>query len=600
MSLNTFMADKMKPLPEMKKEPAEDAFAELPIGRIPEGQRNSTMSRIAACLIKRYGDAPEAYAAFLEKADACEPPLGDAELKTIWRSAVNFGKKVSSKEGYIPPDQFNDPTPRKPEDYSDVGQAKVFSGFCRDRVRYSPATDYLVYDGVCWQESKPKAQAALHAFTDEQLEEAEKYVSTTEKYMDATGAYAVIATYGKSKAPEHFTKEQLKAYLAHEGAVAYRQFVIKRRDSKYITATLKEARPMVEIEQSELDADGFLLNTPDGTVDLRKGLSGMREHRAEDFITKCTAVTPGDTGRDLWEEALRTFFCGDADLEAYVQRIAGLAVIGHVYVEALIIAHGGGRNGKSTFWNVLSRVLGSYSGNISADALTVGCKRNVKPELAETKGKRLLIAAELEEGMRLNTSVVKQFCSTDEIFAEKKYKDPFSFTPSHTLVLYTNHLPKVGANDPGTWRRLIVVPFNARIEGAGDVKNYADRLFDDAGPSVLAWMVEGAEKVIREGFRIRQPECVEKATALYRENSDWLDSFLGECCEVGDIYSEKSGELYTEYRAYCQRTGEYTRSTTDFYAALDLAGFTRKKTEKGRFVIGLRLKSEFAPVADGR
>ena len=129
-------------------------------------------------------------------------------------------------------------------------------------------------------------------------------------------------------------------------------------------------------------------------------------------------------------------------LEAYVQQIVGLAVIGHVYIEALIIAHGDGRNGKSTFWNVLSRVLGSYSGNISADALTVGCKRNVKPELAETKGKRLLIAAELEEGMRLNTSLVKQFCSTDEIFAEKKYKDPFAFTPSHTLVLYTNHLPK--------------------------------------------------------------------------------------------------------------------------------------------------------------
>ena len=77
-------------------------------------------------------------------------------------------------------------------------------------------------------------------------------------------------------------------------------------------------------------------------------------------------------------------------------------------------------------------------------ALTKGCKRNVKPELAEAKGKRLLIASELEEGMRLNTSTVKQLCSTDEIFAEKKYKDPFSFKPSHTLVLYTNHLPKDG------------------------------------------------------------------------------------------------------------------------------------------------------------
>ena len=110
-----------------------------------------------------------------------------------------------------------------------------------------------------------------------------------------------------------------------------------------------------------------------------------------------------------------------------------------------VIAYGEGRNGKSTFWNTIARVLGTYSGNMSADTLTVGCKRNVKPELAEAKGKRMIIAAELEEGMRLNTSNVKQLCSTDEIYAEKKYKAPFSYVPTHTLVLYTNHLPRVGA-----------------------------------------------------------------------------------------------------------------------------------------------------------
>ena len=200
--------------------------------------------------------------------------------------------------------------------------------------------------------------------------------------------------------------------------------------------------------------------------------------------------------------------------------------------------------------------------------------------------------------MRLNTSLVKQFCSTDEIFAEKKYKDPFAFTPTHTLVLYTNHLPKVGANDPGTWRRLIVVPFNARIEGGGDVKNYADYLYDNAGPAILAWMIEGARLVIEANFHLTQPECVKSATALYRENSDWLEHFLSECCEVGDSYSEKSGDLYTAYRDFCTRTGEYTRSTTDFYAGIDLAGYTRRHTKKGRMVFGLRLKSEFASAAD--
>lgn len=83
--------------------------------------------------------------------------------------------------------------------------------------------------------------------------------------------------------------------------------------------------------------------------------------------------------------------------------------------------------------------------------------------------------------MRLNTSVIKQLCSTDAVYAEKKYKAPFSFIPSHTLVLYTNHLPKVGASDAGTWRRLIVIPFGAKIEGDSDIKNFADYLVDHAG-----------------------------------------------------------------------------------------------------------------------
>lgn len=87
----------------------------------------------------------------------------------------------------------------------------------------------------------------------------------------------------------------------------------------------------------------------------------------------------------------------------------------------MIIAYGDGRNGKSTFWNTVARVLGGYAGNVSADTLTVGCRRNVKPELAELKGVRLALAKELEEGTRMNTSVVKQLTSTDDIYGEKKF-----------------------------------------------------------------------------------------------------------------------------------------------------------------------------------
>ena len=388
-----------------------------------------------------------------------------------------------------------------------------------------------------------------------------------------------------------FDGPQSHAFDMYEAADAYRKYAIKRRDSKFIAASLKEAQPMLEIRQSDLDTNEFLLNTPKATYDLRTG--ARMKHDPAYFITKETAVEPSKKGLDKWIDALNIFFLNDKSLIDYVQKVVGLAAVGKVYVEALIIAHGEGRNGKSTFWNAISRVLGTYSGNISADILTVGCRRNVKPELAEAKGKRLLIAAEMEEGMRLNTSNVKQLCSTDEINAEKKYKDPFSYIPSHTLVLYTNHLPKVGALDTGTWRRLIVIPFAAKIEGSNDIKNYGDYLFEQAGGAILSWIIEGARKVIKDDYQIELPEKVKDAISAYKENNDWLAHFLEECCEIDKAFTEKSGELYSEYRAFCMRTGEYTRSTTDFYTALDITGFMRHRKNTGVIVRGLRLKSDF-------
>ena len=242
--------------------------------------------------------------------------------------------------------------------------------------------------------------------------------------------------------------------------------------------------------------------------------------------------------------------------------------------------------------NSISRVMGLYSGNISADTLTFGCRRNVKPEMAEVKGKRLLIAAEMQEGARLNDSTVKQLCSTDDIFAEKKYKDPFSFSPSHSLVLYTNHLPRVSASDDGTWRRLIVIPFNAKIEGKSDIKNYGDYLYQNAAESILAWIIEGAKKVIDLDYKFPVPAIVQKAIDDYRSQNDWFGNFLAEKCDVGDGLKESSSALYQAYRNYCLDCNEYVRNTADFYLALENAGFERLVVSRKRYFKGLSLKSE--------
>jgi putative DNA primase/helicase len=466
----------------------------------------------------------------------------------------------------------------RPGDFTDVGQARVLARVYGNLLRFTTATNYLVYDGKVWNESSVKAHELAQQLTEQQLAEAREQLAAAQKAEDEA------AVSGDEDAKRD-------AHLAIVNAKGYRSYVLACRKTSKIAAALKEAQPMLAIKVDELDADPFLLNTPGGTVNLKTG--ELKPHDAYDLCTKITTVSPGNKGAELFADFLNVITCGDKELENHLQVIAGMAAIGKVFSELLIIAYGGGRNGKSTFFNLIARAMGSYSGGLSAELLTINNRQNKKPEFAELRGKRLVITGELEEGMRLDTAVVKKLCSTDPIRAEKKYKDPFDFIPSHTIVLYTNHLPKVGTSDAGTWRRLVVVPFNAVIEGSADIKNYTDYLLTHAGGAVMAWIIEGAARFIQGGYRIDPPECVKQAIREYRHANDWLNHFLTERCEIDPRYFERAGNLYYKYREYCAGTGEYTRSAADFTAAITGAGFERRKTSKGFFIYGLRLISEF-------
>lgn len=94
-----------------------------------------------------------------------------------------------------------------------------------------------------------------------------------------------------------------------------------------------------------------------------------------------------DKGAALWTAFVDRFACGDRELVEYLQQVAGMAAVGRVYTEALLIAYGAGGNGKSTFFNTLAHVLGDYAGALSADVLTSSANKNAGPELAELRGR---------------------------------------------------------------------------------------------------------------------------------------------------------------------------------------------------------------------
>lgn len=555
------------------------------------------MSRFGARVMKRYGVGEEAARLFWEEARRCEPPLSEQELRGIWDSAARFARRVMSEPGYVPPEEYARLAAEAEAAseqaaaaldgraaaeqalrerlatgllplLTDVEMARDFVRATDGEVLWTPGEGYYTFNGQFFDNGEGKALCRLMKHCDSFLAQVEE-------------EYELIKL-----APKGPGKEAAEARNK-----ATWEFALKCREYPRLQRLLSAARPLIETAESELDSDGYLLATPAGVYDLREGLVSRRDATPRDRLTRATSVAPGEDGRGLWEEALATFF-PTKGLRDYVQLAAGLTLIGTVKVETMIIAYGTGSNGKSTFWNALARVMGSYAGKISADLMTTRRRTSSTYEIAEMRGRRLLIASELEEGQRLSTSMVKRLCSTDEILAEKKYHDPFVFRPTHTLVLYTNHLPKVGEIDNGTWRRLIVVPFTAGFSGAREVKDYTSVLVNEAGGAILAWAIEGARRIHSLGYHLPATPEIDEATADFREENNWLQHFLDECCLIGEGLQERSGFLYDVYRSFAEQGDDYPHGKSEFYSGLAGLGFKRRRHKQGNMLTGLQVKDE--------
>ena len=211
---------------------------------IPQGQRNSTMSRIAGKLVKRFGVTEDAHAKFLEKAAECNPPLDDEELEGIWASACKFGKMVTSQEGYVPPDQYGDNV-LIPDDFSDVGEARTFVECFGDEIAFTIATNYLRYNGTYWEESEQAAVMAMIEHTDAQLEEADRQMEEKLGKLEGLGVNRALATAGGKKFRDSLNDAQLSADNEFEFAKGFRAFVMKYRHIRSLNNALDAAKPLV-------------------------------------------------------------------------------------------------------------------------------------------------------------------------------------------------------------------------------------------------------------------------------------------------------------------------------------------------------------------
>jgi putative DNA primase/helicase len=446
----------------------------------------------------------------------------------------------------------NDPMPGEP--WTELGYAHRLIRVYGDRLRYVPAwRRWLVWDGTRWARDDT-GQAA-------------RWMKVIARKL-TTDAYAIVDKDERRTAVNAARRGESSAGVS--GAL-----------------TLASTENAVAVIPDALDADPFLLNCRNGTLDLRTG--ELRGHDPADLLTKVTGAgyNPAITGTE-WIKFLERVQPDEA-MRCYLARLFGHALEGRVVEHILPICWGDGANGKGTFVAALFGALGEYADAADPELLTARTFDAHPTGVADLFGLRLAILHETDAGKRLAEGTVKRLTGGDRIKARRMREDFWHFDPSHTFAVLTNHKPLISGTDEGIWRRVRLVPWPVVIPAEERDEHLSDRLALEAD-AVLAWLVAGYRDWRGQG--LAEPETVISATAGYKEESDALRRFLDERCLIGVGYTARSSELFSAWSKWCANEGEESGTNKALTEALLIRGFITRRTNVGVMWSGLGLADD--------
>lgn len=333
----------------------------------------------------------------------------------------------------------------------------------------------------------------------------------------------------------------------------------------------------------DIDADPYLLNVANGTLDLHS--LELRPHSPADRITKiCRGAYEPDAEASQWPEFLKRVL-PEEDVRQFLQRVTGVGLIGAVREHVLPILTGTGANGKSVFDHAIRFTLGDYA--IAAEPDLFMHREGAHPTgEMDLHGVRWVSVSESDKDRRFAEATVKRLTGGDTVRARRMRQDFVEFEASHTSVLITNHLPKVSGDDPAIWRRLRVVPFDVVIPQAEQDGGLGEKLAAESD-AILTWIVAGLRDYIDAGS-LAEPPRVLLATDAYHTASDAVSRFINECCVtatngyVETALRATTTELHQAWGKWQTQDGCEPTGIRSFGLALDNKGYPNSAPSQGK------------------
>ena len=340
---------------------------------------------------------------------------------------------------------------------------------------------------------------------------------------------------------------------------------------------LVRSEPGILAPMDAFDSDPWLLNVPNGTLDLRAGT--LRPHRRGDHLTKLVPIAFDDSADcPLWIEFLNRVTGQNEELRAYLRRLAGYLLTGTTSEQTFHFLYGEGANGKSVFCEIIALLLGEYAMIAQPQMIMARRHSGVPNDIARLKGMRAVLMNETSQDSRFDEARLKDLTGTDSLTGRFLNREFFDFTPTHKLLLRGNHKPTIVGTDKGIWRRLHLVPFTVSIPEPEQDRGLLEKLRVEL-PGILRWAVVGCLEWQREG--LAPPPLITQAVDEYRQESDTLGRFIDERCDCRPNALVQTSVLFGQYRDYCQQLGEPSLSQKDLAGEMERRGYRRRRTTGG-------------------
>jgi putative DNA primase/helicase len=364
--------------------------------------------------------------------------------------------------------------------------------------------------------------------------------------------------------------------------------IMRYETAPAITGILTEAAVLeaFSTDIEDLDADPYLLNCANGTLDLRE--MTRRAHDPADRITKVTrgAYDPDALG-PVWDASL-ALSLPDPEVRAYLQRVIGVSLLGRVIEQNLVILTGTGGNGKGTFYLAVMFMLGDYASMADPQLFMERKGETSQAEMA-LRGRRLVVVTESGRNIALDEARMKRLTGGDVVSGRYLYKQQTEFTPSHLPLFVTNFLPKVSGDDDAVWRRLRVVPFVVTIPPEQWNKHIDEALQAEAD-AILTWAVNGWADYLGWGEELAAPPAVLARTEKYRADSDDLAEFLKADDWVitgSPLLKATTNALHAAYDGWAKEEGGEEMNLKRFGIALTDKGYPVLRSNGKRWRDGI-------------